>query len=456
MKLRNLLYATMVACAFASCSKDDTEIVGPDGPDAEANATLEVKIVNPATKAMPAAGDDAEIKSLALVVFNGTGGTAVETVGSTAGSTESIATSVKTGSIKPGMKDILVLANLTTAEIATLSGKTKAEVLAMTRTLSAETADNGFSMNSGIMNVSVGASGTTYVGYEAIPTGAVDGSTLQSKAAPVKLYRNVAKIKINKVNKGEINGSQYPGAAIEIKQVFILHGHNKTTLVGEGAAEWGATTWATAAANKATVNYMNGATSGESGEYAGWVKYMKDGKFNKVYNFIENADLYATMAEGDYVRTMAAATITSEDAVAPFYTYESTEAVDGYRTLLVVQADFSYTGKDETGTSKTIIEEGRFYPIAVGYSGTTVKDNLSAYKGLRGAGADATIDVAGVLRNLEYSVNLTITGPGYETPFGPKPDGGDPEHPGEGGDTFMDAKVVVVPFGTVTQDDTIE
>lgn len=26
MKLRNLLYATMIACAFASCSKDDDPI----------------------------------------------------------------------------------------------------------------------------------------------------------------------------------------------------------------------------------------------------------------------------------------------------------------------------------------------------------------------------------------------------------------------------------------------
>ena len=30
MKLRNLMYATMIACAFASCSKDDVIDNGPD------------------------------------------------------------------------------------------------------------------------------------------------------------------------------------------------------------------------------------------------------------------------------------------------------------------------------------------------------------------------------------------------------------------------------------------
>ena len=53
MKLRNLLYATMVACAFASCSNDDDPIDnggGNETPNAE--AVLEVKVATPAlTKA---------------------------------------------------------------------------------------------------------------------------------------------------------------------------------------------------------------------------------------------------------------------------------------------------------------------------------------------------------------------------------------------------------------------
>ena len=30
MKLRNLLFGTMIACAFAACSNEDDPIVGPD------------------------------------------------------------------------------------------------------------------------------------------------------------------------------------------------------------------------------------------------------------------------------------------------------------------------------------------------------------------------------------------------------------------------------------------
>lgn len=71
MKLRNLMYATMIACAFASCSKDEVIDNGPD-PVAKGDASLTIKIDTKGTKA---AGDDATIKELAVFLYKVTGET---------------------------------------------------------------------------------------------------------------------------------------------------------------------------------------------------------------------------------------------------------------------------------------------------------------------------------------------------------------------------------------------
>ena len=50
MKLRNLLFGTMIACVFAACSNEDDPIVGPDQPQTgENNATLTISVKNVAT-----------------------------------------------------------------------------------------------------------------------------------------------------------------------------------------------------------------------------------------------------------------------------------------------------------------------------------------------------------------------------------------------------------------------
>ena len=55
MKLRNLMYATMIACAFASCSNDD---VIENGPDAKGDASLTIDLGVKSTKADIAAGTE--------------------------------------------------------------------------------------------------------------------------------------------------------------------------------------------------------------------------------------------------------------------------------------------------------------------------------------------------------------------------------------------------------------
>lgn len=64
MKLRNFMYATMIACAFASCSNDD---VIENGPDAKGDASLTIKIDTKGTKAY--GSGDATINELAVFLY---------------------------------------------------------------------------------------------------------------------------------------------------------------------------------------------------------------------------------------------------------------------------------------------------------------------------------------------------------------------------------------------------
>lgn len=70
MKLRNFMYATMIACAFASCSNDD---VIENGPDAKGDASLTIKIDTKGTKAY-GTGDET-INELAVFLYKVTGET---------------------------------------------------------------------------------------------------------------------------------------------------------------------------------------------------------------------------------------------------------------------------------------------------------------------------------------------------------------------------------------------
>lgn len=90
MKLRNLMYATMIACAFASCSKDEVIDNGGQDPVAKGDASLTIQVDanNLVTKAglptnyKPGTGEgesytidgEASIKNITLVVFNATSG----------------------------------------------------------------------------------------------------------------------------------------------------------------------------------------------------------------------------------------------------------------------------------------------------------------------------------------------------------------------------------------------
>lgn len=416
MKLKKLLFATMFACAFASCSSDDDPVIDNGGGDEAADATLEIQIKTPSTTKTAMPLDDAKINSLQLVVF-GTDDK-VAYLGTKAGKAgENV--SVKTN-VKAGVQEVLVLANAK-ANIE-VDKTTKADILAMEKSFTTESTENGFSMNSRIFTVDVEAGKTNYVGYKEpeLSSEIRDGVATILDTNPVKLYRNVAKIVLKTVRiSPNIDEKRYPDATLNIKSAFLLHAHTKTKIAS--STEWGAINIPGA--------YLNGSSNADYGK---WVDYMKDKK--EIYPYIQTSIYNTEVAYKTDFGSEASIT----NGTTKFYAYENTEAEEAYRTLLVVEADFNYNPKGDNN-EEPVTSSGRFYPIAVGYSGSLDFSKVD-FADLRGD------NLEGLLRNLEYNVELDVKGPGYTTPFGPKGDE----------DTFLDVQVQVVAFGQVNQSTEIE
>lgn len=437
MKLRNLLFGTMIACAFAACSNEDDPINGGDQPNvAEGEATLSVQVEGVKTKA---AADEA-ITSLYVLVFKGTAESAtLEKVGKAGAGTSVLKTPVTSGN-----KKVVVIANIsdptsdnsngiklvegTTTYSAAIAGLTKS----FTQAAQVE-ADGKLSMGSKVYNVTLTVGKDNCLGFAE--------STLTSDQAlavvengnsatdAVKLYRNVAKITVAGMEFKAAAGNE--GSSLVVKEVFLVHGKKMTKLVGAEGLEWGISEVA-----NASTSFLYG----ESESYTEWVKRVQAAIGENglpVFNYLaDGVESYK-----DYLYNVTAEKLVTG---AAFYAYENTS--DDARTLLVVKGD--YTREDVNKETKEFAN--RYYPIAVGVTGT-ITDNSSFNYGT--AGRDKTIK--GVLRNMQYNISAVLSGPGYDTPFGPKPGGEDPDQPVDptqpDGDTFISVNCQVVPFGQVTQ-----
>lgn len=441
MKLRNLLFGTMIACAFAACSNEDDPINGGDQPTvAEGEATLSVQIDKVQTKAL-----DTDIKTLSVLVFKGTNSDAVlEKIGTVTTEGDNV-TVVEKISVTSGDKQVLVLANVSAAG---WEGETLDVVLAKEKTFTGEV-NGGLSMNSKVYKVNLRVSEDNYLGYALpLPTGGVSVTGDATVNTPVKLYRNVAKVELASID-DKSPAAGYPGGRLAVTGIFILHGKNATKLATEG--QWGSTECSAAIDN--AVMYKNGYLTDDT--YAAWVGKMKDKA--PIFGYLLNNKTNQTYdEEGTYT-----AESVKDAETKNFYVYENTNT--DFQTLLVVKGDYSYTG-----VAGTITETNRYYTVAVGFNGVPeagVVPSGDNFAGLRG-----NAPIKGVLRNLKYVISMKITGPGYETPFGPKPGGGgsvdpenpdpnkpDPENPSPSGDTFLNVTCQVVGFEAVTQNpDAIE
>ena len=174
-----------------------------------------------------------------------------------------------------------------------------------------------------------------------------------------------------------------------------------------------------------------------------YAKYLEDvNETNKIFNYIQNPTSNYVF-EPTFVLPFVDDVIVSKstpyapEKMMTFYPYENTSDKDGIQTLLVIKGDFSYVGiKSGESTPSRITESNRYYSFAIGNTGTVSEKVPADFVGLR-----ADDKIHGVMRNLQYNTTITVTGPGYKTPVGPKYD-----------ETFLDVMVEVVPFGEVSQD----
>lgn len=419
MKLRNLLFGTMIACAFVACSNDDDPIIdngNGDGNEA-AEATFSLKVAEPvATKATDA--PDAKISSLTVYVYNGQN---LEISGSAAD--ENGVLEVKGIKVSGGQKSIVVVANANVSkeDAATLTGLYAVEKDYLNEV------DGSLSMNSKTYLVDIQPGVTNYLGYTK-PTN--DDTNAYLDQNPVKLYRNVAKVNLASI---EVNtkGAQnvYPNAKLDVKNIYVLHAAAKTKIVG-GASAWHST--------EVKGDWLIGSSVEDYTTWVGTIEawMAKDEEKNKPLkkylekNYTKNGLLKAVNL--DAVSSLVDQ-VGAVENVCNFYTFENLNlnGNENVHTLLVVEGTFSYGSGESNKVSST-----RYYTVSVGHDGVEHNGQLDGL----------TRGDVGVLRNLQYNISLTVKGPGYTTPFGPKAED----------DTFLDVKVEVVNFGYVNQETEIE
>lgn len=446
MRLRSLLLGIMITGAFVACSNDD---VNPNVPVEGETATLSVQIANVKTKALgDNKKDDKTISELSVLVFSGTGNDAVlETIGNAnaTATTTGTVSEVKDIAVEPGNKQVLVLANVSGRQLSDngiSKGATLSSILTNAKLLfSAAEVNGNLSMNSRVYTVSLSAGKVHYLGYDktTYPTTDSQVNLGITNDKPVYLYRNVSKAVLSNITFKPLD--RYPNATFTLKEVFILHGHQDSRLVGEEGTQWGST--------NITDKYFNGSSMAD---YKKWATYMDDYKELRKFNYIpnENTALYNeySVTDNTYkeafsnVKMSANGELSEElKASKAFYMYENTDIEDtGYHTLLVVKGDFAYNG---VGEEEPVVSRDRYYTVALGLTGIaengyTLPDNIDGLSGLKRNNADR---FKGLLRNLQYNVSMEIKGPGYTTPFGP--DNLD--------DTFVGIQVQVVALKWVYQ-----
>lgn len=453
MKLKNLLFGSMIALAFTACSDNDPGLT-PENP-VDGKTVLDLRYEGVTSKAA-----DDDVTSLQVLVFNTAGALEKNFSKTDANVSEN-------NVITTGVKSVFVLANAPAVESTTLAGVLE-ETKGFATPLEAVGTANALTMNSQLFeNVNI-VEGVNKIGYGNPASGQTWVNAYPALTTAVKLYRNVAKINLMSVSLGSklgANNDKYPKPKFEVTDIFVLHARANTKIVGEDGALWGPTMTADDADK---TDWLNGviATDGATEKPYGYNHFDLGKLWNKLG---DDYDYNAALASSErftlnYVSESEGTITKSFGNGLPFYVYENQikNEEKPIHTLLVLEGTFSYEVKaavmdgDVEVTPAERYSETRYYTVAPGASGKSALvdgEDMSAgytlpagYVGMRDDDTAATTKYIGVLRNLQYNLYLTISGIGYKSPFGPP----------VGGETVLDVKVEVAPWGVVTQYDDIE
>lgn len=387
MKLQNLLYATMVACAFSACSNDDDPNI-PD-PVQELDATLTTAFApvgnsGSSLKSTTKAPDDAfgTVSKIGLAVFdNGAMGDAM-TPGTLLSYVEKVKDSDTTACVaaKSGDVKVLVVANPTDnmfQNVNTLDGfldKISSEAINTDNLL----------MSSKVYELTLNAGRNVMV--KDLANSVFKSNTTQDQIVDnenIKVYRNVARVEVPSITVNPRAGfGKDKGATFTLSKVFVANVRPSVRVAGKSNVSGlfdAETPWCSVVNSDAEL--LGGSvTEEEVGYYKAIPKIIEYGSNDfstGKTETIEGARLFVYDNASDGV------------IAAP----------KDNATLLVLKGTYSYT--TDAGTTTT--SENAYWTVAINNStpvGGTDKD-FPAH--------------CGVLRNVKYVMNVTITGPGSGT-----------------------------------------
>lgn len=364
MKLRNLLYATMVACAFASCSKD--EVTDPEvGPaKGEANLSIAIDLAGVSTKAGEADKNAMEgettINDIQVAVFNGS---TLLATGLSGADKKNQATF--TGLPVGVDLTCIVLANM---PVGTITGLTPA-VLTKTLTIPGDKFESG-----------------------KLPMYALTESfklEVGENEKVVSVVRNVARIQVSAIKLDMANSKVESGYKSGTAQFDL-----KSISVNDAAA----TGMVTGAANAAT-KYVYGLAN-----------YVKDAVS---YPYYLSTSLTQSVSQSNFTAETEAASMTgivTEGKPVYYYYVFANAKGEANPTILTVAGDFQLAAVANDGTKVQLEKTLCYYPVRIGYDGVTPPPNQE------------------VINNKVYDIKLTIIGAGYTKPNpGPDPENPDPD-----------------------------
>lgn len=376
MKLQNLLYATMVACAFSACSNDDDPNIPDPALEMDATLTALFNTVGDGGSALKSKGDgDSQFNNVGrtgIAVFRDTQLLSYQEQDAVGDTTACVAA-------KSGYVEVLVIAN---PKPEMFKDKTTLEEFLGTID-NEDIANGGLLMSSRVLSVKLKKGRNVIAKNASDVNNTTEDQLISNEGENVLLYRNVARVEVPVISLNPREGFG-KGTFARIKLISIFVANVRTNVRVGGLIQSddyllpAHLPWCSVA-NHTTGN-LSGTFEPQSSNYI--KKYLQ-------YKFLSSRDFDLPLTDPD-------------DQVQLFvYDNASGQPIkalknDNEATLLVIKGDYEY----ETPTGIKVNVKNSYWTVPINnvdLTATTGKDFPKH---------------CGVLRNVKYVISPTITGPG--------------------------------------------
>ncbi len=398
MKFQNLIYATMVACAFSACSNDDDPNI-PD-PAQELDATLTVAFnavgsngsgLKSQTKSN---AQGSEVGKIGIAVFN-----------------DGAMTNMATGALINYKERIANTATDTTDCIDAKAGAVNVLVVVNPpeKVFEGKTTLEGFkeAISAANLNSAQPLMASATISYD-LKKGRNVASTDAATLFPVadnrftdniKVFRNVANIDLESITLRP-RADFATDAKLVVSKAFIMHYRSNVKVFGVATA---------------------------------WCPVVNDASDNIVSNSTGTEGIYTHSFSQDITGT-SEVKVSAENGEFFVYDNSSSTQIANVKkaTALVIQGTYTYTASN----GQTVTSKDAYWTVYI--NNNEVASNVTNDSGY------TNLSHFGVLRNVKYVINATITGPGSDNP----------ETPTEA--ASITSNIEIVPWGTVTLDPSID